>query len=321
MHVAHDEVELRLRVRQMRWEAEGVLSLLLEAPDGAALPRWSPGAHVDLHLPGVITRQYSLCGSPSNARQWRIAVLREQAGRGGSAAVHTTLRPGDVVDVVGPRNNFALADAASYLFIAGGIGITPLLPMIEAAEARGSRWRLAYGGRTRSAMAFAGELLESHGSRVTFVPQDECGLLDLDGLLEAPPDDELVYCCGPEPLLSAVELGCSARPQALHVERFAARPREQPDPSTEPTFEVELQRTGRTVTVPGGLTILEALEAAGIEAASSCREGICGTCETNVLDGLPDHRDSLLSEEERAANDTMMICVGRSRSSRLVLDL
>jgi ferredoxin-NADP reductase len=323
MHVTHDEQELTLRIRQMRWEAEGVLSLELEQPDGAPLPAWAPGAHLDLHLPGGLVRQYSLCGSPEDPSRWRIAVLHVQDSRGGSQAVHTSLRPGDVVDVVGPRNNFALVEAASYIFLAGGIGITPLVPMMAAAEERGSDWRLVYGGRSAGSMAFVAELTQRYGDRVLVLPQDEHGLLDLETILKDPRPDELVYCCGPEPLLNAVETLCSdSRPAgALHVERFAAKPAALRNDGEESEFEVVLDRSGQTFTVSPGQSVLEALEAAGIEPPSSCREGICGTCETAVLAGIPDHRDSLLSDEERAANDTMMICVGRSLSPRLVLDL
>lgn len=322
MHVTHDEKQLRLRVRRMEWEAEGVLSVVLETLDGSALPSWSAGAHIDLHLPGVITRQYSLCGSPTAQTEWQIAVLREPESRGGSAAVHSTLRPGDVVDVVGPRNNFAMHEAPSYLFIAGGIGITPLLPMIEAAETDEMTWRLVYGGRSRTSMAFVDALLARYGERVSVIPQDEHGLLDLDAVLGEPHSDTLVYCCGPEPLLVAVEARCGQWASgALHVERFAAKPRSEPDPSTELSFEVVLQQANRTIQVPADMSVLQALEANGIEAPNSCREGICGTCETPVIEGLPDHRDSLLSEDERAANDTMMICVGRCLTPRLVLDL
>lgn len=321
MLFTHEEQQLRLRVRQMRWEAEGVLSVHLQRLDGADLPGWRPGAHLDLRLPGVITRQYSLCGSPADASTWRIAVLREVNGKGGSAAVHERLRPGDVVEVLGPRNNFPLVDSPEYLFIAGGIGITPLLPMIDAVAATGARWRVVYGGRSRTSMAFV-EDLAAHGDRVEVLPQDEHGLLDLDGLLGTPRPDSCVYCCGPEPLLAAVEQQCARWPKgSLHVERFAPKPQQATGAESDRPFDVVLARSQRTVQVPPGMAILEALEAAGLEPANSCREGICGTCETKVLEGLPDHRDSLLSEEERAANTSMMICVGRARCDRLVLDL
>jgi ferredoxin-NADP reductase len=320
--VSHDEQDLLLRVRQLRWEAEGVVSVHLDSPDGSPLPDWSPGAHIDLHLPGVITRQYSLCGSTLDKHSWRIAVLREPVSRGGSAAVHETLRPGDLVRVVGPRNNFGLVASPRYLFIAGGIGITPLLPMIEQVAATGAEWRLVYGGRQLASMAFVDDLRERHADAVDVRPQDEHGILDLDALLGTPQADTLVYCCGPEPLLNAVEERCAAWPKgSLHVERFAPKQREAVDADAESAFDVVLQRSGLTVMVPPGMAILEAVESHGVDVPNSCREGICGTCETTVLEGTPDHRDSLLSDDEKEANETMMICVGRALCPRLVLDL
>lgn len=320
MHVDHEEQVLDLRVSRMTWEAEGVLSLELRAVDGGDLPAWQPGAHLDLQIPGVITRQYSLCGDPEDRSVWRIGVLREPESRGGSKAVHEAVRPGDVLTVVGPRNNFQLAPASSYVFVAGGIGITPILPMVRAAQAAGARWSLLYGGRTSSSMAFLEELA-GYGEQVSVRPQDTHGLLDLAGLLGTPQEETLVYCCGPEPLLAAVEEVCATWPKgALHVERFAAKPREESDPDQEQPFELVLSRCARTLTVQPGQSVLEAMEEAGLDAPNSCREGICGTCETAVLEGVPDHRDSLLEEDEKAANDTMMICVGRALSDRLVLD-
>ncbi len=322
MIVTHDEHDLTLRIRQLRWEAEGVISVQLEDPSGAELPAWAPGAHIDLHLPGDIVRQYSLCGRPDDHHAWRIGVLREPVGRGGSAAVHEQLRPGHLVRVVGPRNHFSLAASPNYLFIAGGIGITPLIPMIEQAAASGAHWRLVYGGRGLASMAFVEDLRAQYDAHIEVVPQDSHGLLDLDTLLGTRQDSTLVYCCGPEPLLNAVEERCATwGPGSLRVERFAPKHREDPAPGSESAFDVVLRRTGATITVAPGCAILEAIEKQGIEAPNSCREGICGTCETTVLAGVPDHRDSLLSQEERDAGDTMMICVGRSLSPRLELDL
>ncbi|MFH9982507.1 PDR/VanB family oxidoreductase [Streptomyces sp. NPDC017179] len=319
--VADGEQRLRLRVSALVWEADGVVSVRLRRSDGGELPAWEPGAHVDLHLPGDLTRQYSLNGSPEDRSLWQVSVLREPASRGGSRAVHEALRPGEVVEVTGPRNRFRLVDAPEYLFVAGGIGITPLLPMLDRATAAGARWTLLYGGRTRASMAFL-PALARYGDRVLVRPQDEYGLLGLEPFLGTPREGTKVYCCGPEPLLTAVERLCAPWPTGtLHTERFAAAPREAADADADGEFEVVLQRSGRSVTVPAGTTILQALEDQGIDAANSCREGICGTCETKVVEGVPDHRDSLLSEEERAANDTMMICVGRARCPRLVLDL
>lgn len=299
--------------------AEGVVRLTLHGSDGEPMPSWEPGAHVDLLLDNGIVRQYSLCGDPRDRTTLQVAVLREPEGRGGSHHVHDRLSEGDTVQVRGPRNNFPLVQAPNYLFIAGGIGITPILPMLAAAEERGADWRLVYGGRTRGSMAFRQELPDRYGRRVHLQPQDEGGLLDLDELLGEANPDTAIYCCGPEPLLSAVEQSSAHWPSgALHVERFTPKP----DTGGAGTaFEVELARSGRTVLVPAERSILETVEDADVPVLSSCREGTCGTCETDVLDGTADHRDSLLTEEEQAAGDTMMICVSRSCGSRLVLDL
>ncbi|MCX5267661.1 PDR/VanB family oxidoreductase [Streptomyces sp. NBC_00199] len=310
-----DVPEVELVVARRVFAADGVLALTLRHPLGEPLAAWEPGAHVDVVLGPGLERQYSLCGDPADRSAWRIAVLREPAGRGGSAHVHEEVRQGDKVRVRGPRNHFALRPAARYRFIAGGIGITPVLPMLAAAEAAGAEWRLLYGGRTRESMAFVQELAR-YGERVTVAPQDETGLLDLASVLDELPADALVYCCGPGPLLDAVEERCPAG--ALHVERFQAKERPA---GTDVEFEVELAQSGRTVTVAPGVSVLDAVRAAGVEVLFSCTEGTCGTCETDVLEGVPEHRDSVLTAEEREAGETMMICVSRCRGRKLVLDL
>ena len=307
--------EAELVVGRKEFAAEGVLALTLRHPLGEHLPAWEPGAHVDVLLEPGLERQYSLCGDPADRSAWRIAVLRESAGRGGSAHVHEQLGEGANVRVRGPRNNFALEPAPRYRFVAGGIGITPILPMLAAAEAAGAEWTLLYGGRTRGSMAF-GEELGRYGDRVTFAPEDETGLLDLASVLDDVPEGTLVYCCGPGPLLDAVEARCPSG--VLRVERF--RPKEQETGGTT-AFEVELARSGRTLTVAPDVSVLDAVRDAGVEVLYSCTEGTCGTCETDVLDGEPDHRDSVLTEDERAAGETMLICVSRCRGKRLVLDL
>jgi len=299
--------------------ADGVVTLTLREVNDHPLPRWEPGAHVDLILDQVPTRQYSLCGDPADHHVWRLGILRDAEGSGGSRFVHDRLRAGNTVRVRGPRNNFALLGSPRYLFIAGGIGITPILPMIAAASSASADWRLLYGGRRRASMAFLPELAR-YGARVTVAPQDETGLLDLDSLLGTPQPDTLVYCCGPEPLLAAVEERCHAwPPRSLRVERFSARPLTAPVRAE--AFEVELAQSELTLTIPPDRSILDAVEEAGVGVLSSCAEGTCGTCETAVLGGLPDHRDSVLTEEERRAGDCMMICVSRSCTERLVLDL
>lgn len=302
--------------------AEDVIGLVLEEPSGKELPDWNPGAHIDLILTDSLVRQYSLCSSPGDRRRWQVGVLLDRNGRGGSQHVHDMLQAGSQIRVRGPRNHFPLKRAQRYQFIAGGIGITPIRPMIEAAEKCGADWHLLYGGRHQSSMAFVDEL-SKYGDRVTIWPQDERGLLDLASVLGSPRYDTLVYCCGPEGLLNAVEQACQSWPKsALHVERFAAKPMTSgPSANGVETFEVVCQRSGISVNVEPGDSILEAVRASGISMLASCMEGVCGTCETAVLAGEPDHRDSVLSDEEKAGNDCMMICVSRSRSTKLVLDL
>ncbi len=310
---SHDGMELVVERREPA--AADVLLLTLRHPHGADLPAWEPGAHVDLLLGPGLERQYSLCSDPADRGAWRIAVLREPDGRGGSAYVHRRIRAGDTVRVRGPRNRLPLEPARRYRFIAGGIGITPVLPMLAAAEEAGADWTLLYGGRTRASMAFTGELAR-YGARVTLAPEDETGLLDLPAVLDGLPSGTLVYCCGPGPLLDAVEERCP--PGVLRVDRF--RPKERPA-GAGGAFEVVLSRSGRTLTVPPEVSVLDAVRGAGVEVLYSCTEGTCGTCETDVLEGEPDHRDSLLTEEERACGETMLICVSRCRGRRLVLDL
>lgn len=316
-----------LLVKCVTWQADGVVSLRLVDPAGAPLPPWQPGAHLELVLPSGLVRQYSLCGSPEDGHAWTIAVLLTPDSRGGSREVHETALAGRTVSVRGPRNRFPLVNASRYVFIAGGIGITPILPMVREVAARGAEWRLLYGGRTRSSMAFTEELAELGRDRVDFVPQDERGLPDLDAVLAHAGPDTAVYCCGPEGLLSAVESHCRERnaPVDLHFERFGPAAANSPDEAAghrvTGAFEVELKRSGKVLTVPAHRSILETVREAVPEVMSSCEEGFCGTCETRVLEGTPEHADSLLSERERARGRTMMICVGRSRSPRLVLDL
>jgi ferredoxin-NADP reductase len=319
---AYREVEADLEVIRREVAAEGVLALALAAPGGADLPEWTPGAHIDLVMGDGLTRQYSLCGSTSNRSEWTVGVLLDPNSRGGSRFIHAELHEGSPVRVRGPRNAFPLVSSRRYQFIAGGIGITPLLTMIEAAEARGADWHLLYGGRERASMAFLDEL-ERYGDRVTVSPRAERqGRLDLDSVLAEPREDTLVYCCGPEGLLGAVEDACRPWPtDSLHIERFSPKVLEEPSPDALATFEVECQRSGVTVTVPADRSIYEVVEEAGVDVLGSCMEGVCGTCECDVVEGEADHRDSVLSDAERARGDVIMVCVSRSRSERLVLDI
>lgn len=298
--------------------ADGVVHLILKSQGGEPFPPWTPGAHIDITLDNGVTRQYSLCGDPQDLSVYEVAVLREKESRGGSAYIHEQLKEGHNVDIRGPRNNFPLVEASEYIFIAGGIGITPIVSMLKNVP-ESSDWRLVYGGRSRNSMAFRNQLLSRYGDRVQILPEDEVGLLDLDYELGTPIPGSVVYCCGPEPLLQAVERRCESWPPgSLHVERFS--PKEQ-DHAQSDTFEIELARSGMTLAVPPDRRIVDVLDDVGIEVDVSCEEGICGTCETAVLEGVPEHRDSVLTEAERSQNDTIFVCVSRSCSAKLRLDL
>ncbi|MEV6258894.1 PDR/VanB family oxidoreductase [Nocardia sp. NPDC051911] len=310
--------QLRVVTRDNR--VPGVVVLTLEDAAGRSLPEWEPGAHIDLVLGPGLVRQYSLCGDPDDRKSFRVAVLRENPGRGGSARVHDELRIGSLIEARGPRNRFPLEPAESYVFIAGGIGITPILPMLYRARAAGAECELHYGGRSRSSMAFAAELAEHPDLAAVLYPQDEVGLIDLATILGSPRHGTLIYACGPEPLLDAVDKHCRGWPEgSLHVERFRAP--EPGDDMLAESFEVDLAVTGLTLSVPPDKSVLEVACEAGVPVLSSCQEGTCGTCEVRVLEGEVDHRDSILTPAERAAHDTMFVCVSRAVGPRLVLDL
>ena len=311
-----------VEVRSIQRESSNVVSLELEHPLGEELPEWDAGSHIDVLLPNGLLRQYSLCSERADRSAWRLGILREPEGRGGSAYVHDLLRPGTKIQVRGPRNNFVLAPAASYVFIAGGIGITPVLPMIREAAALGVPWRLVYLGRSRTSMAFLEEIQALDGD-VHIHADDESGFYPLAELLADPPAGAHVYACGPGPLLNVIQALADGweDPARFHCERFAASGDVQERTQGEDSaFTVELT-DGTEIPVGPDETILQALEAVGINPLNSCREGICGTCETPVLGGEIDHRDSLLSDDERAAGDTMMICISRCKGKRLLLDL
>jgi len=314
-----DQEKINVVVRAITSEADGVIGVTLAAPDGASLPGWTPGAHIGLLLDGGLERQYSLCSDPADHDHWRVAVLREPASRGGSEWLHAQLKVGDVLRASGPSNQFPLVDAASYLFVAGGIGITPLLPMISALEQRGASWRLLYGGRQLGSMAFV-KALEAYGERVQIRPEDQHGLLDLQGWIGEAQPGMVVYSCGPERLLEAVEAQCANWPEgALHIERFRAKPGALE--GAQDSFEVVLAKSQKSFRVNANETIIDALDKTGIHVPRSCGEGTCGTCLTPVLEGIPDHRDSFLMGKKRAANKTICVCCSRSLSPRLVLDL
>jgi ferredoxin-NADP reductase len=306
-------------VRQLRWEADGVVSVQLQPRCGELLPPWEPGAHIDLLLPTGIQRQYSLCGPVGERSYYRIGVRRERTSRGGSEYVHAFLRPGQQLTVAGLRNTFELHRASSYVFVAGGIGITPILPMLRQAESWGLDWKLLYGGHTAASMPFADELGE-YGTRVSFYASDADGRIPLGEHFAQVQPGTKIYACGPAALLSAIQDATAHWPaDSLYLERF--KPRKQAPSNEDKPVEVVCAASGKTVNVEAGQSILGALEGAGVNVSSSCRSGICGACATAVLGGVPDHRDDILSETERAANDLMFICVSRARTPRLVLDV
>lgn len=292
---------LRLLVASREEVAEGVVQLRLEGHD---LPRWEPGAHLDLVLPSGLVRQYSLCGDPEDSSSYTVATRLVPDGRGGSREVHEQVREGMELEVRGPRNRFPLVEAESYVFVAGGIGITPVLPMLRALP-DGVEWRLLYCGRDRASMPFLEEVGKLGGEHVTVVE----GVPDLDAHLADVSEGAAVYCCGPEGLMAAVE----ERFPRVRLERFTPRA------VAGGAFEVELRRSGRTLTVPADSTVLAAVRAELPDTAYSCEQGFCGTCQQRVLAGEVEHRDELLTDAERA--DSMLICVSRARSDRLVLDM
>ncbi|MGV6990831.1 PDR/VanB family oxidoreductase [Gordonia amicalis] len=312
--------DLDVVVAQSITVAKDIKALTLQSADGAPLPAWQPGAHVDVILPSGAVRQYSLCGDPEDNHSWRIAVLREAIGRGrgGSEYIHTDVHTGNELRVGLPRNNFELVDAPAFVFVAGGIGITPILPMIADAQRRGVPWRLVYGGRSAETMAFRDEL-EVYGPKVAIYTDDGDGPIDLERELTGLADGTAVYCCGPAGLLEAIErLHEDGVIASLHTERFAGGNASSAD---DHEFEVVLARQGKSFTIKPGESILGTLESNGIDALSSCHQGMCGRCEVDVLDGIPDHRDSILTLEERATNEFMLICVSRCVGDRLVIDL
>jgi ferredoxin-NADP reductase len=315
----------RLLVRQVRWVARDVVELRLTRPAGGALPSWEPGAHVELTLPSGLRRTYSLCGDIADGQAWTVAVHRAPDGRGGSREIHDTALVGRELEVRGPVNRFPLMPAEGYLLLAGGIGVAPLLPMARELTARGLPWRLVLGARDRSRLAYAEELVALGGERVLLVPQDEAGLPDLAAELAAAPPAHAVYACGPRPMLDAVTALCRAAdpPRTPHLERFTAAVSDTPEESVPRSgeFEVVLNRSGLRMTVPADRSVLDVVREKLPDVPYSCEEGYCGSCETPVTAGLPDHRDTVIDPAERPTATTMMICVSRSASSVLELDL
>lgn len=309
---------LELVVEQRSFSGDNVVVLDLRRPEGGDLPEWTPGAHVALRLDGDdLVREYSLCGDPFDREIWRIAVALAENSRGGSQHVHGKLHEGTAVEVSRLANHFRFEPSCRPHFVAGGIGITPILSMIRAASLGGWDWSLLYLGTDRAHMPFAEEL-EALGSQVTVAESSVHGRVDLNAYVAANREAHF-FCCGPESLIEAMEDIARREQVSLTVERFTPRITEVP--TVEVPFEVVVDSTGQRVTVNPDQTTLDALLAAGIAVPNSCGEGTCGSCETVVLAGVPDHRDSILSDDERAVNDCMFVCVSRSLSRSLTLEL
>lgn len=307
-----------LVVRERHVRAAEVVEFVLSRPDGSRLPDWAAGSHIDLVLPDGTVRQYSLCGDRWDASVYRVAVQREVDGRGGSTALHDRTGEGALLGFGGPRNNFRLAPAEEYLFVAGGIGITPIIPMIRQADMLGVPWRLLYLGRSRSCLAYLDELA-LYGDRVDVHCSDERGRADLEAWRPADPRIR-VYACGPNRLLDAIA-GWGAVPGGFppKMERFTVS--DEPGAGQVTEFEVVAKRAAVRTVVARSESVVDALRRVGVDVITSCGQGVCGTCETDVLEGRPDHRDSLLDDEERTSARYMYPCVSRCRDSRLVLDL
>lgn len=311
----------QVRLKRISFEAENVNSYELVAIEGDLVP-FTAGSHIDLHLSNGMIRSYSLVNDSSERHRYVIAVNKDAASRGGSRFIHDRLGVGDILTVSRPKNNFALHENAAHsVLIAGGIGITPLLSMIRHLEALGRSWELFYAARTRKTAAFLDELIRPDIRRNVHLNLDQepgAKMLDVAVIASSAPRDAHLYCCGPVTMLEAFEAATADRAaDHVHVEYFKAREK----PAVDGGFEVRLARSNRTIIVPAGNTILDAVLNAGVAVNFACTEGVCGTCETRVIEGVPDHRDLFLSQEEQVANKSMMICCSGSKSPTLVLDL
>lgn len=315
-----------LLIRQVRLEADDIVSIEIVDPSGGQLPSWGPGAHVDVFLESGLVRQYSLCGDATDRSRFRIAVLREKNGRGGSEEIHRSIRVGASIKIGRPRNLFHVPEvAAGYLCIAGGVGVTPILSIIRDARRRDVPVRIVYGGRTKESMAFVDEIRSLlPDTSIDLVPNDTRGMIELEREILDAPNGWAICACGPPTMLEALEsvstkLGARDR---LYVERFSGSAGLEAQLLAAPNnpVSVHLERSGTTVEVGPDQSILDAVQDIS-PVISSCKEGYCGTCETVVLAGIPDHRDTVLTDEERDSNQIMMICVSRAKSGDLTLDL
>jgi tetrachlorobenzoquinone reductase len=310
-----------VRVHVIRFEAQGIVSVELRSVQGEDLPPFSAGSHIDLHLASGLVRSYSLLNPSAERHRYVVGVLNDRQSKGGSRFVHEQLRVGSVIAISNPRNNFALDEtAAMSVLVAGGIGVTPIVCMYNRLRTTKRPVELIYCARTRTEAAFVDEL-RALGGRVNTRFDDEAkSPPNLGELLSGYSPDTHFYCCGPSPMLDAFQAACNQLGyQHVHIERFVAI--DDVQTTQDSGYTVELAKSGRTVAVPAGKSLLDALLEAGVNSDYSCREGVCGACETAVLGGEPDHRDSVLTERERAANKSIMLCVSGCKGSKLILDI
>jgi ferredoxin-NADP reductase len=310
---------IEVRLTAIRFAANDTHLYELQRPDGGKLPGTTPGSHIDIHLPNGMMRQYSLVYAEDDPGSYVIGIKRDANSRGGSTYIHDKLRVGELLKISAPRNNFPLDETAAHtILVAGGIGITPIWCMVQRLEAIGRPWQLFYSCRTRSDAAFLATLEGMAPAQFNFDDENQGKYLDLAAIVAQAPAGAHLYCCGPTPMLAAFEEAAkSLPPEQVHVEYFTAKH----EVAAEGGFVVELVKAGIELVIPPGKTILDVVRDAGVDVGYSCEQGICGACETKVISGVPDHRDAILSESERAANKTMMICCSGCKSDRLILDL
>jgi ferredoxin-NADP reductase len=296
-----------------------ILELKLSPADKSEINTWEPGAHIELVLPSGIVRQYSLCGDPSDDF-YTIAVLKEDNSRGGSIEIHDEIQEGTELLVRGPKNHFKLEPGNLTVFMAGGIGITPLLPMMRLLSKQGKPWVLHYGGKSLAALAYLDALQLMGDNEISIYLKNETRRIPVSDIVSTLSTDDAIYVCGPESMISEVEKVGAEAGIRVCLERFGPAPGEKSELGGE-SFEVELARSAKVLTVPADTRLIDIVRTVVPSVPFSCEEGYCGSCETGVLEGVPDHRDSILSPEEKSNNDCMMICVGRSMTPRLVLDI
>lgn len=310
---------MRARLRSIRWEAEGINSYVFEPVDDSMLPAFGPGAHVDVQLSAGLSRSYSLVNDPAIRAYYEIAVHHAIDGRGGSKHIHEEWRCGQIVEISDPKNNFPMEEGASHtVMVAGGIGVTPMLPMIARLEALGKTWELHYVAASPERAAYVDRLNAYEQVEIAYDGVPGGQRLDLKAICGRARADAHLYCCGPTGMLDAFVAINADRPKGhAHIEYFSA----ETELATGGGYTLELAKSGKTIVVEEGETMLDALLAAGVNVGFACAEGVCGTCEVKVLSGIPDHRDLFLSDDDKAANQSIMVCCSGSKTPSLVLDI